>query len=154
MINIITHIFNYFKILVPVIVFITCRESQERWKLAGSNFWICSKNPFSFYNSFKHQLNIWLSLQCFLFWNIFSIILFSGIFCCNRTKICFVLRQFFHSQTLASHQQKWHLRLVLRYFPFSEKFAFSFLLFALYFLLLHCLLKMALLLASQSWLFL
>ena len=90
----------------------------------------------------------------FLFWNIFSIILFSGIFCCNRTKICFVLRQFFHSQTLASHQQKWHLRLVLRYFPFSEKFAFSFLLFALYFLLLHCLLKMALLLASQSWLFL
>lgn len=28
--------------------YLSC-ESQERWKLAGSNFWICSKNPSSFY---------------------------------------------------------------------------------------------------------
>ena len=128
--------------LVLVIVFIVVsHKKDESWQARISE---CALKILPLFTIVSNTNSIYDSLyNVFCFGAFFQ--LFSGIFCCNRTKICFVHRQFFHSQTLASHQQKWHLRLVLRYFPFSEKFAFSFLLFALYFVFLHCLLKMALL---------
>ena len=47
-------------------------------------------------NSFKHQINVWCSLQRLYLVFVFNC---SIVFCRNRTKFCFVCQLFFHSQT-------------------------------------------------------